>query len=92
MNWKNWKVGLFVAILSGIFTGFMCFAVNMTWKQIVFVMVINIGKDGLLYLQSHPADTISFDTRSIKKTAIDGSSVETSQRTTVVPTPDKDTK
>lgn len=87
MNWKNWKVGLFVAVLSGIFTGLLCLAINMTWKQILFVMLVNIGKDGLLYLQTHPADSISFDTRTIKRTAVDGSSVESISRTTVVPTP-----
>lgn len=62
MNWKNWKVGLFVALLSGIFTGLLCMAIDMTWRQILFILLVNVGKDGLLFLKSHPADQITFDT------------------------------
>jgi hypothetical protein len=87
MNWKNWKIGLLVSVLSGVFTGALCVAINMTWKQVLFVMVVNIGKDGLLYLQTHPADAISFDTSSVKRTASDGSSVESTVRKTTVTTP-----
>lgn len=84
MNWKNWKVGLFVATLSGIFTGLLCLAANMTGKQILFIMLVNIGKDGLLFIKQNPADRISFDTQTLKRTAADGSSVEATSRTTSI--------
>jgi len=86
MNWKNWKVGLFVALLSGVFTGLIGLGVGMTWKQLLILIGLNVGKDGLLYLQQHPADKISFDTSSIKRTAADGTTVESTHRTTVVTT------
>ena len=86
MNWKLWKVGLFVSILSGVFTGLIGIGIGMTWKQVLFFVAANVAKDGLLYLQQHPADTISFDTTTVKKVAVDGSSVEQTNRTTKVST------
>jgi hypothetical protein len=90
MNWKQWKVGLFVALLSGTFTGLIGLCIGMTWRNILILIVVNVAKDGLLYLQQHPADSISFDTQTIKRTDVDGSSVESTVRKTTVSTPAAD--
>lgn len=68
MNWKQWKLGLLVSILSGIFTCFGVGAVvpGVTWKQFGILIAGFIAKDALLYLKQHPADAISFDTSTFK--------------------------
>lgn len=89
MSFKRWKMGLFIALLSGVFTGLIGLGVGMTWKQILILMAINVGKDGLLFLQQNPAAKIDFDTQITKKTAVDGSIVETtSRKATVTTTPE----
>jgi hypothetical protein len=67
MNWKKWKAGLGVSILSGVFTTLAGWAIGLTWKQVLALAAINVGKDGLLYIKSHPVDDISFDTKTITK-------------------------
>ena len=56
MNWKAWQAGLMVSFLSGLLAGIIALAVDMTTKQIVLMLLINIAKDGLLYLKSNPVD------------------------------------
>lgn len=51
-------MGLLIALLSGIFTTGMSLMLNMTLKQILFMAVINLSKDGMLYLTNHPMDEI----------------------------------
>ncbi len=58
MNWKRWKFGLFVAILTGLFTGLTGIAVGITWRQALAIILVCIAKDGLLFLQQHPADSV----------------------------------
>lgn len=58
MSWQRWKIGLVVAILSGIFTGLVGLAVGMTGRQIAILLAVNVGKDGLLYLTNHPVEQI----------------------------------
>ena len=66
MNWKRWKMGLLISLLSGLFTGLIGLALNMTAKEIGIFVLISIAKDGQLYLAKHPAEQISFDTDQIK--------------------------
>ena len=61
MSLKRWKLGLFIALLSGVFTGLIGLGVGMTWRQILILMAVNIGKDGLLFLQQNPADKVDLD-------------------------------
>jgi len=68
MNWKKWKLGLLVAGLTGLFNGVVCMVVDMTAKQIAFVLIVSFAKDALLFLKQHPAEQISFDTNSITRT------------------------
>lgn len=78
MNWKNWKLGLFVATLTGLASGAVSglagLAVGLTRQQIIILFAVNVGtgvgKDLLLYLQQHPADSVSFDTTRITKDTV----------------------
>jgi hypothetical protein len=89
MNWKQWKLGLLVAILTGIGTGVVsaciALALNCTNRQIVILFASNlgiaIGKDMVLFLQQHPADSIDFDTTHITKTVTTESTVKTPSAT-----------
>jgi hypothetical protein len=88
MNWKNWKIGLLVATLIGFFTACGAAAVLdvvINWKFAFFFLSL-IGKDVILFLANNPADKISFDTSTIKRTESDGSSVEATIRKTTTPT------
>lgn len=58
MSWSRWKAGLIVALLSGLFTGVIGLAVNMDGRQILIVLLVNVAKDGLLFLTNHPVDSI----------------------------------
>ena len=90
MNIKAWKFGLLVATLSGVFTGLIGLGVGMTPKQITILMLINIGKDGLLYLQKTDVDKISFDTTVVKKESPDGTVITSASRTPSDPQPNKE--
>jgi hypothetical protein len=61
MNWKAWKTGLLVSLLSGVFNGLIGLAIDLTWKQIGIMMLVSVGKDGLLWLKNHPIESV-FDT------------------------------
>lgn len=69
MNWKRWKIGLLVSILTGIATAFAVGLVipTMTLKQGLFVLAGSIGKDLLLFLNQNQVKDISFDTSSFKQ-------------------------
>jgi len=81
MNWTKWKLGLLVACLTGVFSGLVGLVIGATWRQICILLVVNLAKDGLLFLKQHPVDEVTFDvtqTTTVKQT------------TTVTPTqPDK---
>ena len=73
MNWKRWKFGLLVAVVTGFATAFAVGVVipTMTLKEGVLVCVGSIAKDVLLFLKQHPADQVSFDTTLVSKDAND---------------------
>lgn len=60
MNWKRWKMGLFVACLTGIFSGLATLGIvdKVTWKELLLLLLVNISKDALLFLKDHPVDTV----------------------------------
>lgn len=92
MNWKNWKLGFAVAILTGILTGCVGLAVGLTTKQILILFLVNVGKDGLLFLQQNPAAQVKFEeTTSTSKNEVDGTTTLSSKKTTIT-TPTDETK
>ena len=69
MNWRKWKLGLFVSVLTGVATAFAVGMVipTMTLRQGLYVLAGSIAKDLLLFLQQNQVKDISFDTTVIKK-------------------------
>ena len=57
MNWKRWKLGLFVSCVTGIFGALATLGVVADiggWKQFLLILAIGISKDALLFLKQHP--------------------------------------
>jgi hypothetical protein len=67
MSWKRWKIGLAVAATTGLLTGVLGLAVNMTWKQIGMLIAITVAKDLLLFLKDHPPEEALVDGEGIAK-------------------------
>lgn len=69
MNWKRWKLGLGVAVLTGLATAFGVGVIvpTMSWREGLLVCFASIGKDVLLFLKQHPAEEVDFNTREIRK-------------------------
>ena len=69
MKWRNWKLGLFVATITGLLTAFAVGVVvpSMTLREGFVVCLGSIAKDVLLFLKQHPAEQVSFDTSIINK-------------------------
>lgn len=62
MNFKQWKLGLFIALLLGFFTACGAAAVLdvvFNWKFVFFFLSL-VGKDVLLFCKSHPSNIVSF--------------------------------
>lgn len=86
MNIKNWKLGFFIATMIGVFSACGAAAVLdvvINWK-FIFFFIATIGKDVVLFLVNHPADKVSFDTQTIKRTEPDGTTTEQTHRQAVV--------
>lgn len=58
MNWRNWKIGLAVAVLTGACTALTVGGIvpTMTIREGILVCLGSIAKDILLFLKEHPAD------------------------------------
>jgi len=69
MDWKHWKLGLFVALLTGLATAFGVGAIvtSMTWKEGALICLASVAKDVLLFLRQNPAESVSFNTTKIDK-------------------------
>lgn len=86
MNWKNWKLGLFVAALTGLCAagaGGLIFP-EATWKQLGIILAASIGKDIMLFLVQHPADAVTFDSH---QSTVDASGAKTESRVTITQPP-----
>jgi len=59
MNWKKWKMGLLISMLSGLFTGIVGLAMELTWQQTLMFVAMAVAKDGQLYLAKHPVENLS---------------------------------
>jgi hypothetical protein len=81
MKWKQWKAGLGIAMLTGIFQALVGLGVGLKWQQLLVLFAFNIGTSGLAYLKSHPEDDIKFDTTITTKTSVVQSTVKTPSAT-----------
>lgn len=90
MNWKSWKVGLFVAAITGIASAWIAGVVipGITLKEFGILCGTYMFKDIILYLKQHPADTITFDTTTIRTTDSTGVTLESKHQTITQPAPD----
>ena len=83
MKWKQWKMGLIIAMLGGVFQAMVALAINITWQQTLILFAMNIGMTGLAYIKTHPEDSINFDTTITTKTSVVQSTVKTPSATPV---------
>jgi hypothetical protein len=83
MNWKKWKMGLLVAIGTGIFQALAGLVIGITLKQAGMLFALNVGSAGVLYLKQHPFDSVSFDTVHITKTQVTETTVKTPSKDNV---------
>ena len=69
MNWKRWKFGFVVAAITGLCTALAVGVIvpSMTLKEGLLVCIASIAKDVLLFLKTHPADEVSFETTRFNK-------------------------
>ena len=64
MNWKKWKVGLVIALLSGVFAGCAGLVGSMDWKAFVAVVCASIATNLGNYLRQHPIESIQEETKA----------------------------
>lgn len=59
-NWKRWKIGLFIAMLTGVLSGLVALkeADKLTLTGFLVVVAFNVGKDMLLFLKDHPVEQV----------------------------------
>lgn len=88
MNWRKWKIGLLVAMLTGALGGMLGLAVGIAWKAFWILLIKDIAKDTLLYIKSNPINTITFDTYRYTKDAVSGTTTEQSSKTTIPVNPE----
>jgi hypothetical protein len=60
MNFKRWRIGLVVAIVTGVCTAFTVGLIvpGMTLKEGALIMASTVAKDILLFLKDHPHESI----------------------------------
>lgn len=60
MNWKRWKIGLVISIVTGVCTAFAVGAIvpTMTLREGFLICAGSVAKDLLLYLKQHPVERI----------------------------------
>lgn len=66
MNWRRWKLGLFVSVITGGCTAFAVGLVvpTMTLREGLLVFAGSVAKDVLLFLKAHPPETIIEETKA----------------------------
>jgi len=80
LNWKQWKRGAVVAMISGLITVAPSMLVGIGWKALVIVLYGSVGTNFFNWLYLHPiesvlepgqivsdADPISFDKTTLPK-------------------------
>jgi hypothetical protein len=77
MKWKQWKMGLLIAMFSGVMQAMIQVTIGLTWKQVGVLTCFNVGQAAMLYLKTHPEDSINFDTTITTKTSVVQSTVKT---------------
>lgn len=61
MSWRRWKVGLLVAVITGVGQALVAWTVDCTVKQIVSLTAVNVGANLVLFLKQHPVESITSD-------------------------------
>lgn len=69
MNWQRWKLGLWIAVLTGVFSGGVVafVAPEVKLKALSFIILYNVCQNALLFLKDHPADSIQDATEVFTK-------------------------
>lgn len=90
MNWKSWKLGLFVAAITGIASAWVAGIVipGITLKEFGILCGTYMFKDVILYLKQHPADTVTFDTTTITRQDSTGAKTTATHSTVTQPAGD----
>lgn len=60
-NWKRWKLGLVVAVITGLASAGVALSASdhIGWKGLLLVLGYNVGQNVLLFLNQHPVDSVS---------------------------------
>ena len=66
MSWKQWRIGVLVAILTGVATGAIGLVAGVTWKQFLVILIPCVAKDFLLFIKEHPVTSIVEDAPTVK--------------------------
>lgn len=63
MNWRKWKIGLLIAILTGACTAFAVGLIvpGVTLQESWLIFAGSVAKDVLLYLKQHPIEDVEID-------------------------------
>lgn len=67
MNFKRWKLGAAIAVITSILTGVVAWSSGMQWRAAAGLIAATFLKDFGLFSTKHPVDQISFDTATITK-------------------------
>lgn len=58
LNFKQWKRGLLISLLEGLFAGIVALAIDVTWNQVLMFIAIYVAKSGGQFIKLHPAEEI----------------------------------
>lgn len=58
MNWKKWRVGLCLALFSGLFSAAAGLLADMSWKSFLAVLGASMLTNLTNYLMRHPVEDI----------------------------------
>lgn len=74
MKWSQWKIGLAIAVITGLAQGTVAAATAeaFSWRSVVVPVLFNIGTNLGLYLKQHPPEGITTDTIIIERTTTPG--------------------
>jgi hypothetical protein len=61
MKWRRWKISLAVSAFTGLLMGVVTLGAvdKITWRELLFILVVNAAKDVLLFLKDHPVDAVA---------------------------------
>ena len=66
MSWRMWLRGFLVACVDGILYGLVGFVTDSSWKTIISLVLVGIGKKGGEWIHAHPIEDVD-ETVQIRK-------------------------